>query len=155
MPETATFTILGWRMRIFLVLSRWSEILQQPVFSTCSDNVAFGHSGRSISSLCSGFPEVSLQHQHVSGEKVWFNEYKAGPTKAPVKKSPNNCLRKKTTITKSKGVPVPMERIWAQLGFTASLCHHQLQCHQNHSGDQKFFLLLHFFWFSKVSGMLL
>ena len=35
-----------------------------------SDNVALGHSGRSVSSLCSGFPEVALQHQYVSGEKV-------------------------------------------------------------------------------------
>ena len=89
-----------------------------------SDNVALGHSGRSVSSLCSGFLEVPLQHQHVSGEKVQFDEYTAGPTKAPVKKSPDNRVRKKTTIKKCKGVPVPMERIWAQLGFTASLCHH-------------------------------
>ena len=146
-------------MRIFLVLSRWSEILQQPVFSTCSDNVAFGHSGRSVSSLCSGFPEVALQHQYVSGDKVQFDEYTAGPTKSPSEKKSQYYydyrVRKKTTITKSKGVPVPMERIWAQLGFTASLCHHQLQCHQNHSGDQKLFSLQHFLWFSKVSGMFL
>ena len=74
------------------------------------------------------------------------------PHKSPSEKSPNNCVRKKTTITKSKGVPVPMERIWAQLGFTASLCHHQLQCHQNHSGDQKFFLLLHFFGLARSQG---
>ena len=49
-----------------------------------SDNVALGHSGRSVSSLCSGFPDVPLQHQHVSGEKVQFDDYKAGPKKAPV-----------------------------------------------------------------------
>ena len=66
---------------------------------------------------------------------------KLAPQKPPLKKSPNNCVRKKTTTTKSKGVPVSMERVWAQLGFTASLCHHQLQCHQNHSGDQKLFSL--------------
>ena len=35
-----------------------------------SDNVALGHSGRSVSSLCSRFPEVALKYQHVSGEKV-------------------------------------------------------------------------------------
>ena len=59
-----------------------------------SDNVALGHSGRSVSSLCSGFLEVPLQHQHVSGEKVQFDEYTAGPTKAPVKKSQELCSKK-------------------------------------------------------------
>ena len=51
-----------------------------------SDNVALGHSGRSVSSLCSGLPEVPLQHQHVSGDKVQFDEYTAGPTKSPSEK---------------------------------------------------------------------
>ena len=60
-----------------------------------SDNVALGHSGRSVSSLCSGFLEVPLQHQHVSGEKVQFDEYTAGPKKAPVKKSQESCSKKR------------------------------------------------------------
>ena len=60
-----------------------------------SDNVALGHSGRSVSSLCSGFPEVPLKHQHVSGDKVQFDEYTAGPTKAPVKKSQESCSKKR------------------------------------------------------------
>ena len=48
-----------------------------------SDNVVLGLSGRSVSSLCSGFLEVPLQHQHVSGEKVQFDEYIQLASKKP------------------------------------------------------------------------
>ena len=130
-------------MRIFLVLSRCSKNLQQPVFSTFQTMLLLV----TVDAASLLFALVFLMcRSNINMFQVkkfsLMNICTAGPTKAPVKKSPNNCVRKKTTITKCKGVPVPMERIWAQLGFTTSLCHHQLQCHQNHSGDQKLFSLL-------------
>ena len=142
MPETATSTILGWRMRIFLVLSRWSKILQQPLFSTCSSQTMLLLVTVDAASLLFALVFLKCRSNINMFQVKKFNlmSIKLAPQK-PQWKSPKNRVRKKTTITKSKGVPVPMERIWAQLGFTASLCHHQLQCHQNHSGDQKLFSL--------------
>ena len=154
MPETATSTILGWRMRIFLVLSRWSKNLQQPVFSTFQTMLLLVTVDAASLLFALVFLKCRSNINMFQVKKFNLMSIKLAPQK-PQWKSPKNLVWKKTAITKSKGVPVPMERIWAQLGFTASLCHHQLQCHQNYLGDRKLFSILYFLWFSKASGMFL
>ena len=140
MPETATFTILGWRMQIFLVLSRWSKILQQAVFSTFQTMLLLVTVDAASLLFALVFLKWRSNINMFQVTKFSSMNIQLAPQK-PQWKSPKNLVWKKTAITKSKGVPVPMERIWAKLGFTTSLCHHQLQWHQNHSGDQKLFSL--------------
>ena len=142
-------------MRIFLVLSRWSKILQQRAFSTFQTMLLLV----TVDAASLLFALVFLKcRSNINMFQVkkfsLMNICTAGPTKAPVKKSQESCSKKDHNnkvqrCTCSNGEN--MGSAWLHSKFVSP----PIAMSSKSFRRSKAFFAITFFWFSKASGMFL